>query len=237
MRQHEVAPGLYNPNENRQAASERRRRIRKHNQDEIQAAGQELLDRPIRFGQRPGEGVRLPRLWVNQEGPSPGIYSLRLWAGNPESHTHLVVRLTLNQDSSARQLAAYSWFFNPDDSEPAVRVNSILDVELGYEGNGFGSALLRLGPAVLEMVVAQLRRQKWGRGKKPVYWLIRDAAHPAGLMVPRQLADVPKNRTGWTTNQIIDRPEFIDDPALLLQELGFVPNHAGEEEYFFYVIR
>lgn len=234
-------PGLYGGDEQRQA--EQRQRIQQRNWEAISLSAAQLFSAAWELN------------YVQEVAVTGLLYNAaRLRAGDRDRYrlsiridTHPPygcdpdVTLSLIDDHPGVMpivMAQRHWYFEDLSSTAPIRLDSFSETTLGYEGNGYGIALLRLTNPVLEKVTREIVPlaekifpQMTGQ---PVYAVIVDQAEPARewhRSIRRQ--DVATRRAYWTS-QMVQRylPNYISGYAAVSQKLGFIPKYFDESNCF-----
>jgi hypothetical protein len=184
-------------------SKEIRRQIREHNLPIIREVGQALAALPWKAERR--WEMALPELWCNQarlDGRAAHRFRLRFQVEN--YHPLLRWQVAVYDRRAGKLASDREWFLeNSWYDSHFFRVSSSSGTSLGYEGNGFGQALLSLSNEFVEAVLHHL--ELWPRpalGKldgRKVYAVIYDQSESGvSSLNPRDIKAIRDGKGGWT---------------------------------------
>lgn len=240
---------LYRPGERSFEAKLCRRRVREHNFPLLAAAGKELARQPWFFGEYseiPVEGLACNGVWPRPR--EKNRFRLR-WKcfGEVPDLPDFVLELF---DRRTRQVAADRRWSIYQEKQPPEAINflelsSSSTTAMGYEGNGFGQALLGLSNDFIEAVFHHL--ELWPAENvefirnKQLYAVIYDAAKSRC----RDMLDYQKQRItgdsgalavtqrqGWTTDSAKRwLSNYVNNEEAVKKLLGWLPRYF-DANYF-----
>jgi hypothetical protein len=231
----EIRPNLYDPA--RPELKQVRERVQAHNRQAI-ARGWSSLE-GLALIEDDLVVADLPELIVNAPQPVPEEnerYQLRL---NIEifDEESVYCDLAIFDTVQCFSLASRVWSFT-DVGQPGqpVRIESYSDTCAGYEGNGFGGALLGLTNAVIEKILVDLLEPRLeanpALADQAVYAVITDQAKVQSKI------NGPDKRQSWTTQSVQKYlPNYTSDPFRTEAELGFLPHKCEGRPEFVAVYR
>lgn len=223
-----------------------RRKIQEHNQQVLLATEKQIRHSPLFFSGDTArvEAIPLPDLWCNssdRRDQKRDRFSLVFLTTEPERNGTIHAKLSIVDQHKKGIAAIRDWDFRLLGGK-CVQIRSGVDTSLGYEGNGYATALMRLNDAVIEHTIEEILADKslfLGRSGQDIPWfsVISDAAVTASEDRPdlSRRDDVAVTRKNWTNQTTaLFLPDFFSDKQELKRRLGFLPDDGDTRtgDYF-----